>query len=71
LVIDNYPAHQKQAKNKIKAVDFDFSISVLDVIRMMRHAWSQFTNTTIKNCYRHDGFTSTQTTDIESEDEAN
>ncbi|XP_060557064.1 tigger transposable element-derived protein 4-like [Ruditapes philippinarum] len=73
-VIKNLKVHYRKqvVAKKIKAVDNnkDFSISVLDALRMMRHAWSQVTSTTIKNCYRHAGFTSTQTTDVESEDDA-
>jgi hypothetical protein len=45
-------------KKIIRAIDTktEFVINVLDALRMLNHAWSNVTSTTIENCYRHAGF---------------
>lgn len=59
-VIRNLKLHYRKLviKKKIRAIDTktEFVINVLDALRMLNHAWSNVTSTTIANCYRHAGF---------------
>jgi len=73
-VIRNLKLHYRKLviQKKIRAIDTktEFVISVLDALRMLNHAWSNVTSTTIANCYRHAGFQlPTDNTHSDGEDE--
>ncbi|XP_063435632.1 uncharacterized protein LOC134716551 [Mytilus trossulus] len=61
-VIRNLKLHYRKLviQKQITAIDTktEFAITVLDGIRMLNHAWSKVTQTTIANCYHHAGFES-------------
>ena len=60
VVIWNLKLHYRKLviKKKIRAVDnkTDFTISVLDALRMLSQAWGSVTSKTISNCFRHAKF---------------
>ncbi|KAK3085826.1 hypothetical protein FSP39_009246 [Pinctada imbricata] len=49
-------------QRKLRAIDTnsDFTLTVLDALRMLHQAWRSVTMKTIANCYRHAGFAVTE-----------
>jgi len=72
-VIRNLKLHYRKfiLQKKIRSVDTktEFSITVLDALRMLNNAWGKVTPTTIYNCYKHAGFQSIDVPDNSDEED--
>lgn len=73
-VIRNLKLHYRKLiiQKKIRALDSktEFSVTVLDALRMLNNAWGRVTTETIANCYKHAGFQSSDPVpDNDSDDE--
>ena len=72
-VIRNLKLHYRKLiiQKKIRAVDTktEFSISVLDALRMLNNAWAKVTSATISNCYKHAGFKYPDSVAVTTDDE--
>ncbi|XP_053404457.1 tigger transposable element-derived protein 4-like [Mercenaria mercenaria] len=59
-VIQNLKVHYRKrvVLRQLSAIDndHDFTLSVLDALRLLQQLWECVTPTTITNCYRHAGF---------------
>lgn len=72
-VIRNLKLHYRKLviQKQIAAIETktDFSITVLDALRMLNHAWSKVTPGTIANCYHHAGFDSAVAIPVDDDDD--
>lgn len=59
-VIQNLKVHYRKliVLRQLSAIDAhtEFTISLLDAMRLLQQAWQSVTPATIRNCYRHAGF---------------
>ena len=73
-IIRNLKVHYRKfvVQRKLRAIDTktDFTLTVLDALRMLHQAWRSVTAKTIANCYRHAGFDVTSEPTPDADDDS-